>query len=103
MRIDSNQGAQPLPENQAVGSASASKAGASATPTVSSPLGEDQAQFPGVHFQVQALVAHVAQLPESTQEKIHALRQAIVSGKYRPSPSQIAGALFSSLVSKVAA
>ena len=106
MRIDSNQGAQPLPESSrssgqiaaADNSRSASSSSASA-----SILGEDQAQLSGIHVQVQALVAQVAQLPEANQEKINALRQAVVGGKYQTSPDQIAEALFSNLAVKQAA
>jgi flagellar biosynthesis anti-sigma factor FlgM len=104
MRIDSNLSAQLPAENQGAGDAAAAvKANAAVAQSVSSALGEDQAQFSGVHLQVQALVAHVLQLPETTQEKVQALRQALVSGKYQSSPDQVAGALFSSWVGKLAA
>jgi flagellar biosynthesis anti-sigma factor FlgM len=100
MRIDSNQGAQPLPEsqatNQAANGAASAKAqggGASAGAAGSSALGEDQAQLSGVHVQIQALVGQALQLPEIRQERVQALRQAVVSGKYQPSADQVAGAL----------
>lgn len=100
MRIDANQSSQPLAENQAAGNASA-KAAAAAAQSASA-LGEDQAQLSGVHLQVQALVARVLQLPETTSEKVQALRQAVGSGKYRSQPERVAGALFANLVGKVA-
>ena len=103
MRIDSNQGAPPLPENQAASNAAADKTSSEAAQSVSDALGEDQAQLSGVHLQVQSLVAHVLQLPETTQEKVKALQHAVLSGQYRPRPEQVAGALFSSWVGKVAA
>ena len=101
MRINLNQATQPLPESQATGSAE--KNGATAAQGFASTLGEDQAQLSGIHLQVQALVAHVLQLPEAANEKVQALRQAVTSGKYRPNVEQVAGALFSSLIEKVAA
>jgi flagellar biosynthesis anti-sigma factor FlgM len=106
MRIDSNTGGQPIPENQPADNSASARVNTSATPVssgVSSPLGEDQAQLSGVHGQIQALVAHVLQLPEIKQEKVQALRQAVVAGKYQPSADQVAGALFSNLAASLAA
>jgi flagellar biosynthesis anti-sigma factor FlgM len=65
-------------------------------------LGEDQTQLSGAHAQVLALVAQALQLPETTQAKVQALRQAVVSGKYKPSPDQVARALLSTLVKAAA-
>jgi flagellar biosynthesis anti-sigma factor FlgM len=101
MRIDSNQGAQPLPESARTGNQTTTKENASSG--TSGALGEDQAQLSGAHLQVQALVAQVAQLPETAQAKINALRQAVVAGKYQPSPNQVAEALFTNMVVKLAA
>jgi flagellar biosynthesis anti-sigma factor FlgM len=102
MRIDSNQGARPLPESSRTGNQTTTKENA-ASPGTSGALGEDQAQLSGAHTQIQALVAQVAQLPETAQAKINALRQAVVAGKYQPSPNQVAEALFTSMVVKLAA
>jgi flagellar biosynthesis anti-sigma factor FlgM len=102
MRIDSNQGAQPLPESARTGNQTTTKENA-VSPGASGALGEDQAQLSGTHLQVQALVAQVAQLPETAQARINALRQAVIAGKYQPSPSQVAEALFTNMVVKLAA
>jgi len=111
MRIDSNQGTQPLPEdrlNRNPASAqtsawAAAEVSSGASRGVSSPLGEDQAQLSGVHVQIQALVAQALQLPETTQEKVQALQQAVGAGRYQPRADQVAGALFSNMVVKFAA
>ena len=100
MRIDSNQGAQPLQESQT--SAQAPARG-NPSATASSALGEDQAQLSGVHVQVQALVAQALHFPEIRQEKVSALRQAVLGGGYQSSPDQIAKALFDHMVAKSAA
>jgi flagellar biosynthesis anti-sigma factor FlgM len=106
MRIDSNQGAQALPDNQRAGNQAAVNANSSDT-AASSALGEDQAQLSGIHVQiqaqVQALVAQAAQLPESSQTKVAALRQAVLSGSYQASPEKVAGALFENLAADRAA
>lgn len=96
MRIDSSHGAQALPESQAANSAASSKPGAAAG--ASSALGEDQAQLSGAHVQIQALVGQALQLPEIRQERVQALRQAVASGKYQPSPQEVAGALLSNAI-----
>jgi flagellar biosynthesis anti-sigma factor FlgM len=98
MRIDSNHGAQPLAENQAAsqaanGAASAKAQSTAAAAAGSSALGEDQAQLSGAHVQIQALVGQALQLPEVRQERVQALRQAVVAGKYQPSANDVAGAL----------
>ena len=100
MRIDSNQGAQPLQESQT--SAQAPTRG-NPSPTASSALGEDQAQLSGVHVQVHALVAQALHFPEIRQEKVSALRQAVLSGSYQSSPAQVGQALFDHMVAKSAA
>jgi flagellar biosynthesis anti-sigma factor FlgM len=100
MRIDSNPGAQSLLESQAANSAAAK---ANAAATAASALGEDQAQLSGVHVQVQALVAQALHLPEISQEKIQALRDVVLAGKYQPNPEDVAGALLSEMVTAVAA
>ena len=110
MRIDSNPGAQPLPDSARTGNqtSSASPSGSAkgnnqALAGISSPLGEDQAQLSAVHAQIPAWVAQVSQLPETAQEKVDALRQAVINGTYQPSPDQVAGAIFANMVAKIAA
>ncbi|MFZ0774293.1 MAG: flagellar biosynthesis anti-sigma factor FlgM [Candidatus Sulfotelmatobacter sp.] len=103
MRIDPNQGAQALPESGRTSNQTTARDSAASRGGGSGALGEDQAQLSGDHVQIQALVAQVAQLPETTQGKIDALRQAVVAGKYQPSPDQVAAALFTDMVVKLAA
>jgi flagellar biosynthesis anti-sigma factor FlgM len=100
MRINPNQGTEALPET---GSASApSKANAAANASSSNALGDDQAQLSGTHTQVQALAAQALRLPEVRQEKVGALRQAILSGTYRPGSDDVADALVDHLLSTAA-
>jgi flagellar biosynthesis anti-sigma factor FlgM len=101
MRIDSNQAAQVPAENTRT--SSQSPAGGESGPSVSNPLGEDQAQLSDVHTQVQALVAQVAQLPEIRQEKVNALRQVVLEGGYQPSSKQVGEAVFAHMVAMPAA
>jgi len=100
MRIDSNQGAQALPENSRA--SSPSSASADAHSSAGAWVGEDQAQLSGAHVQVQALVAQASQLTEIRQEKVNALRQAVLGGSYQPGVAQVAVALFSHMVEKAA-
>jgi flagellar biosynthesis anti-sigma factor FlgM len=102
MRIDSNQEAQQALSNERTSSQPAASGNPIAASS-SSALGEDQAQLSGFHSEVQALVAHLSGLPEASQEKVHALREAIVSGRYQTNPDQVAGALFANMVVKLAA
>ncbi len=101
MRIDSNQSGQAASESNQPASAqtAGSNAAAGGGPGVNLNLNEDQAQLSGTHVLVQALVAEAAQLPDVRQEKVSALRQAVQSGGYGSDPAQVAGALFSHLVS----
>jgi flagellar biosynthesis anti-sigma factor FlgM len=99
MRIDSNQGPQPLSESNR--SSSQNTVGASNVSSYA--IGEDQAQLSGAHAQVEALAAQASQLPEIREERVLALRQAVASGRYAPSPEQVAGAVFNSMVSGLAA
>ena len=100
MRIDPNQGAQPLPESDRTSSQSSASqnhvSGGSA-------LGEDQAQLSGAHVQVQALAAQVAQFPDTRLEKVSALRQLVLGDGYQRSSKQLAGALFDHMVGRPAA
>jgi flagellar biosynthesis anti-sigma factor FlgM len=102
MRIDTNPGAQPLPDAPRSGEQTPAKNAAAGAPGISNPLGEDEAQLSGVHMQVQALVAQASKLPETSQEKVNALRQAVVSGTYQPRPDQVAAALFANMVKSAA-
>jgi flagellar biosynthesis anti-sigma factor FlgM len=100
MRIDPNQAAQSLPESSpASGQSLASAENRSSAGT---PLGEDQAQLSGVHVQVQALAAQASQLPGIRQEKVDALRQAVLDGSYQPSSTQIAEGLFAHMAVQAA-
>lgn len=96
MRIDSNQDTQRVVDSERTGQPPAS--GNGVAPSGSTALGEDQAQLSGFHSQVQSLVAQVAELPEASQGKVEALRQAVVAGKYQPNPDEVAGALFANMV-----
>lgn len=97
MRIDSNHAAQALPESENSTSAASGKTGAFTSSADASSLGEDQAELSGVHIQVQALVGQALQLPEIRPERVQALRQAVASGQYQPSPQEVAGALLSNV------
>jgi flagellar biosynthesis anti-sigma factor FlgM len=102
MRIDGNQGTQPLAGSERAGSPSAvandgrsSSAGAATDNLLgASSLGEDQAQLSATHAQVQTLAAQAAGLPEVRQEKVNALRQVVGNGTYQPSSDQVANAIF---------
>jgi flagellar biosynthesis anti-sigma factor FlgM len=100
MRIDPNQTAQALPESSR--SSGQSPASGDTRASAGSPLGEDQAQLSGIHTQVQTLTAQAAQLPEIRQEKVNALRQAVLGGSYQPSAAQVAEGLFAHMVVKAA-
>lgn len=102
MRIDSNQEAQRVSNSERTSSQPpASVAPGSAGS--SSALGEDQAQLSGFHLEVQAWVAQLSGLPETSQQKINTLREVVAAGRYQPSPDDVAGALFSNMVVKLAA
>jgi flagellar biosynthesis anti-sigma factor FlgM len=101
MRIDSNQGGQPVPESARPGASA--QAAVSSSSTAGSAVNVDQAQLSGAHTLVQALAAEASQLPEVRQEKVSALRQAVQNGNYHPSPENVAGALFSHLLTARAA
>jgi negative regulator of flagellin synthesis FlgM len=95
MRVDLNQGTQPLPQSNRSNTQSAAS---DARPSGSSALGEDRAQLSGAHIQVQALAAQASQLPEIRQEKVDALRQVVLGGSYQPSSKQVAEALFAHML-----
>ncbi|MGA7694406.1 MAG: flagellar biosynthesis anti-sigma factor FlgM [Candidatus Sulfotelmatobacter sp.] len=100
MRIDPNAVAQPLLESSRSGSQS--PASASTRSSVGNSLGEDQAEVSGIQVQVQALAAQASQLPETRQEKVNALRQAVLDGSYQPSSTQVAEGLFTHMAVKAA-
>jgi len=101
MRIDGNQAAQSLPERAR--SANPSPASSAAGSSSGGPLSEDQAQFSGAPGQIQALTEQVLQFPEIRQEKVNALRQAVVGGGYQPSSKQVADAVFAYMLAPPAA
>jgi flagellar biosynthesis anti-sigma factor FlgM len=104
MRINSNQAAPLLPESGRSGSAGSSSTSVTENrASASSALGEDSAQLSGAHVQVQALVAQALQFPEVRQEKVAALRQAVLSGSYQPTSQQVAGAVLAHLAVNAAA
>jgi flagellar biosynthesis anti-sigma factor FlgM len=102
MRIDSNQAGPPVSEGGRTSNPAVARNNPSASAGVGGALGEDQAQLSDVQVHIQALVAQAAQLPETTQPKIDALRQAVVNGSYQPKPDQVAEALMASMVKRAA-
>jgi flagellar biosynthesis anti-sigma factor FlgM len=92
MRIDPNHGPQATSESGPT-SAQSTAARSSAWS-----VGEDQAQLSGAHVQVEALAAQAAQLPEVRQERVSALRQALLGGQYHSNPETVAGALFNHML-----
>ena len=107
MRIDSNQGAQPLPESSrsAQQSQTSNNAGAASVGSVlgEDALGEDQAQLSGAHVPVQALAAQALQFPELRQERVDALRQLVVDGTYQPGSKPVADAILAHMLVNPAA
>jgi flagellar biosynthesis anti-sigma factor FlgM len=65
-------------------------------------LGKDQTQLSGAHTQVTLLAAQAAQLPEVREERVQALRQAVLGGRYTTSPEQVAGAMFGHMLAGAA-
>jgi flagellar biosynthesis anti-sigma factor FlgM len=105
MRIEGNPTAQPLLESgrSANPSAATGDARTSATSSASGSLGEDQAELSGVHGQVRTLAEQALQFPEIRQEKVNALRQAVLGGNYQPSSKQMADAVFAHMQASPAA
>jgi flagellar biosynthesis anti-sigma factor FlgM len=96
MGIDQSQGAEALLET---GRARKQSPASSATSSCSiNSFGEDQAQFSGAQVQVQELAARALQLPEIRQEKVSALRQAVLCGTYQPDVEQVAYELFAHML-----
>jgi flagellar biosynthesis anti-sigma factor FlgM len=100
MRINPNQAAPTV--SQSSRSSGQSAANTAIRSSGGTPLGQDQAQLSDIHAQVQTLTAQAAQLPEVRQEKVNALRQAVLGGSYRPGASQVAEGLFAHMVVKAA-
>lgn len=99
MRIDFQSGPPAAPENDRT--SLPNNPGAS---RVSGPnSGGDQAQLSGAHVQVTALAAAASQLPEIREERVQALREAVVGGGYHPNPDKIASAMLAHMVSGPAA
>jgi flagellar biosynthesis anti-sigma factor FlgM len=96
MRVDSNQSVQSLPESGR--SDGPSPAGSDARSPASRPQSDDQVQFSGAQGQVQALAEQVLQFPEMRQEKVNALRQAVLDGDYQVGSTQIADAVFAHML-----
>jgi flagellar biosynthesis anti-sigma factor FlgM len=102
MRIDPNQGGQPLAESSRNSSQSTANAETARAASASSGLGEDQAQLSGAHMQAQVLTVQALQFPEIRQEKVNALRQVVGSGSYHPGANQVADAIFAHLAQPAA-
>jgi flagellar biosynthesis anti-sigma factor FlgM len=100
MRINPNQGSQPVPESGQSGNSRSVTSNPRSS--AGNPLGEDQAQLSDAHAQVQALAAQVMQFPEVQQEKVTALRDVVQTGSYQPGPAKVAGALFDHMVKPAA-
>jgi len=108
MRIEGNQAAQTLSESGTSGSSSAASAGINgglggvlsgdARGSTSSALGEDQAQFSGAQWQVQALGEQALQFSEIRQEKVDALRAVVLGGNYQIDSKQLGDAVFAHLL-----
>jgi flagellar biosynthesis anti-sigma factor FlgM len=95
MGIDQSQGAEALLET---GRARKQSPASSATSSCSSNSFGDQAQFSGAQVQVQELAARALQLPEVREEKVSALRQAVLCGTYQPDVEQVAYELFAHML-----
>jgi hypothetical protein len=102
MRIETHQESQPASPGEGAGSAPPGECNCRLTGRAST-LCADQSQLSIFHLQIQPLVARVCEFPETAQGKVEALRQAVISGIYRPTPDQVAAALLSNMVVKLAA
>lgn len=101
MRTDPNPAAQPPSESSRANNPNPASGYAGAV--LSNPFGEDQASLSGAQAEVRVLAAQVLQFPEIRQEKVSALRQVVLDGKYKPSSSQIAGAVLAHMLAIPAA
>lgn len=100
MRVDPNQVSQPLLESARSSNAEAasSQPQSASSSALASVLGEDQASLSSIPGQAQALASQVAQLPDTRQQTVNALRQAIFGGSYQTSATKISEALFAHLL-----
>lgn len=98
MRIDLTHTPQATPQSDRIRSSSA---GGNAT--AKTQAAEDQAQLSGAHAQVEALAAEASQLPEVRQERVEALRLAVMGGQYQSDPQKVAGALVAHMIAPAGA
>jgi flagellar biosynthesis anti-sigma factor FlgM len=101
MRIETNPGAQLLPESgrtSSQSSSSQSSSSAAGESSAGSPVGQDHAQLSGAYTEIRALAAQVSQLPEAGEGKVSVLRQMVLGGSYQPSSEQVAQALFAHML-----
>lgn len=100
MRVDPNPASQPLLESERNSNtrAPSGESQPAASHAAGSVLGEDQADLSSASAQVQALVSQASQLPDTRQETVNALRQAILGGSYQSGPTQISEALFAHML-----
>ncbi|HVN18416.1 MAG TPA: flagellar biosynthesis anti-sigma factor FlgM [Dongiaceae bacterium] len=90
MRIDFNYGAHATPETSRTGM---DNSGAQGYRVSGTQPAADQAQLSGAHVQVAALADQAGQLPEIRHERVHALREAVQSGRYQLDPEKVAVAM----------
>ena len=98
MRID---GALPLPENVQTQGVTRSGPSAQQNPPAMANPDLDQAQLSVDSGTVQQLKTMLSQLPETRQDRVDALRQAVSSGSYHLSDQQLGDAMGSDLLSQV--
>jgi flagellar biosynthesis anti-sigma factor FlgM len=104
MRVDlTTLGVEP-PENGKPGRAGQTgdtgiAAGSASSATAGSVSGHDQASFSFDQVRLQSLQAQVLAQPEVRSDKVQTLQQAIGSGSYSVSASQVADALVNELAS----
>jgi flagellar biosynthesis anti-sigma factor FlgM len=103
MRIDLNHGLQNVTEGNHPTAQSIGAESSSALSSGALGIGEDQAQLSGAHVQVAALAAQASQLPEVREERVQALREAVVAGRYSTPPEEVAGALMTHMIAASAA
>jgi flagellar biosynthesis anti-sigma factor FlgM len=102
MRIYGNQAVETLPESGRTGSPSAVSGDARGSASTGL-LDQDQAQFSGTQWQVQALGEQALQFPEIRQEKVDALRAVVLGDNYQISSKQLADAMFAHMLGTPAA
>jgi anti-sigma28 factor (negative regulator of flagellin synthesis) len=66
-------------------------------------MGKDRAELLRIRAKIQVLAAQVLRCPEIRQEKVTALRRAILAGGYQPTADQLAQAVFMHMLVKPAA